>query len=115
MHHADAELEEILKRIPAHMDFLVPAESESEPVEHDDSRDRMPLSLLTAPAESLILAPPLELNHESCVELAVYPPATNMFELSDLPKQPGRGEIVLLQMGHNEVRQVVLFSETMIS
>ena len=76
------------------MDFLVPAESESEPVEHDDSRDRMPLSLLTAPAESLILAPPLELNHESCVELAVYPPATNMFELSDLPKQPGRGEIV---------------------
>ena len=108
LQHADTEFEEILKKIPAHTDFLVPAESESEPVEHDDSHDRMPLSLLTAPAESIILAPPLELDHESYAELAVYPPATNMFELSDLPKQPERGEIVLLQMGHNQVRQVVV-------
>ena len=76
-----------------------------EPVPHDDLGDRLPLSLLTAPAEELILAPPLELNHESHVELAVYPPATNVLDLED---RPGPGEIVLLQMGPTKVRQVVV-------
>ena len=65
----------------------------------------MPLPLLQAPAEELILAPPLELSHDSSVELAVYPPATNMLDLQD---RPGEGEIVLLQMGPNKVRQVVV-------
>ena len=71
----------------------------------------MPLSLLTASAESLIFATPLELNHETHAELAVYPPATNLLELSDLPKRLEQGEIVLLQMGHNKVRQVVVHGD----
>ena len=51
------------------------------------------------------MVPPLELNHDTHAELAVYPPATNMLDLSEKPKE---GEIVLLQMGANKVRQVVV-------
>ena len=64
LQHADAEFEEILRKTSAHMDCLISAESQ--PVEHDDPSDSMPLSLLTASAESLILAPPIELNRETC-------------------------------------------------
>ena len=70
-----------------------------------DSTDgqRMPLSLLLTSAEDIILAP-MEFSPKSEVELAVYPPMTNTLELNE---RPGPGEIVLLQIGHNTVRQVV--------
>ena len=61
----------------------------------------MPLSLLTATADNIVLGPPLDCNNQE-VELAVYPPMTNTIKLD---QQPGRGEIVLLQMGQNIVRQ----------
>ena len=64
----------------------------------------MPLSLLLASVEDITLAP-LEPVTATEVELAIYPPMTATFELEN---RPGPGEIVLLQIGHNTVRQAVV-------
>ena len=66
LHHTDEEFDNLLKKIPAHMDFLVSADSEIEPVEHDDPSDRMPSALLTASAEDLrhMLAHPVRVTRE---------------------------------------------------
>ena len=85
--HSDPEFQKLLDNIPCHGDLLI--DDSREPVPHDDLGDRMPLSLLTAPVEELILVPPIELNLESHVELAVYPPETNVLDLED---RPGPGE-----------------------
>ena len=60
LQHHDPEFQKLLESIPSHSDLLV--DTTAEPVPHDDVADRLPLSLLTAPAEELILAPPIELN-----------------------------------------------------
>ena len=106
LQRADEEIQRLLDSIPVHPDLLAP--TSVEPVDHDPLGDRMPLSLLMAPADSLVLAEPHELDHSAYVELVVYPPAIDMLELSDLPERPVRGEIVLLQMGPNKVRQFVV-------
>ena len=106
LHHIDPEMQEILNNLPNYSDLLVTAEGE--PVSHDDLMDRMPLTLLTAPAEELILAEPIDNITETHVELGVSSAAANMMELSDVERRPGHNEIVLLQMGHNTVRQVVV-------
>ena len=85
------------------LEYMISAPGEE--IAPDEMNDRLPVSLLAAPTEELILVPPIELNHDTHVELAVYPPATNLLDLSERPKQ---GEIVLLQMGANKVRQVVV-------
>ena len=102
LHHTDPELQQMLNEIPD-CEYMISATGEE--VTPDELDDRLPLSLLSAPTEELILVPPIELNHDTHVELAVYPPATNMLDLSERPQQ---GEIVLLQMGANKVRQVVV-------
>ena len=60
----------------------------------------MPLTLLTAPADEIVLAAPLEC-YDQHLEQAVFPPMTNTLQLEG---QTGRGEIVLLQMGQHIVR-----------
>ena len=106
LHHVDPEMQEILNNLPNYSDLLVTADGE--PVPRDDLQDRMPLTLLTAPAEELILAAPIECITDTPVELAVSSAASNMMELSDIDHRPGPHKIVLLQMGHNSVRQVVV-------
>ena len=56
--------------------------------------------------DEVTLAEPSRDISASYVELAVYPPMTNT--LSNLPREPKSGEIVLLQIGPNTVRQVVV-------
>ena len=68
--------------------------------------DRLPLSLLTANVDEITSAEPSTDISASYVELAVYPPMTNT--MSHLPRKPHSGEIVLLQIGPNTVRQVVV-------
>ena len=70
-----------------------------------DGGDRMPLSLLTAPANDIVLGTPLELPTEQTVELGIYQHMTSTLELDH---KPGHGEIILLHMGHNTVRQAVV-------
>ena len=65
----------------------------------------MPLSLLTCSPEELHIEEPIEVGAAEYAELAVYPPMTNTVGLD---RQPEPGEIVLLQMGHNTVRQAVV-------
>ena len=67
--------------------------------------DRMPLSLLIADIDEVTLAEPSTDVSASYVELCVSPPMMNT--LSYLPRQPQPGEVVLLQIGPNTVRQVV--------
>ena len=99
-------MQKIQNNLPNYSDLLVTPEGE--PVPHDDLLERMPLTLLTAPAEELILAEPIEHITDTHVNLEVSAAAANMMELSDIDHRPGPNEIVLLQMGHNTVRQVVV-------
>ena len=59
----------------------------------------MPLSLLTAPLDSIVFGEPMEVSTAEYVELAVYPPMTNTF---DLKCRPQRVEIVSLQVGQTQ-------------
>ena len=102
LHHTDLELQRMLDEIPDHP-FLIPAPGEA--VVQDECDDRLPLTLLSAATDELIQPPPLELNRDSHVELAVYPPETNLL---DLTTRPQADEMVLLQMGVNKVRQTVV-------
>ena len=76
----------------------------SDPVEEDEGQ-RMPLSLLQCSPEDLMVGEPVEVTAAEYAELAVYPPMTNTVRLE---RQPEPGEIVLLQMGQNTVRQAVV-------
>ena len=78
-------------------------ESTSEKVA-PQKHDRMPLSLLNVTADNVVLAEPLT-EWDSHIELGIYPPMTNTVKL-DRKLQPG--EIVLLQMNENTVRQAVV-------
>ena len=86
-------------------DFQELISTPAEPVQHDDLSDRMPLSLLNVPAESIVLATPLEVSQDQYVELAIYPPMTRTLALD---REPKNDDIVLLQMGYNTVRQAVV-------
>ena len=101
--HSDPRIHQCL--VAAEDDLASPMAEEVEPVSNDDAMDRMPLSLLTAPAESIVLAPPWSESDAKHVELAVYPPMTNAVQL-DQPLQ--RGEIVLIHLGPHTVRQTMV-------
>ena len=62
LHHADPELQRILESIPD-LDYMIAAPGEA--VAPDELGDRLPLSLLSAPADELILVPPIELNQDT--------------------------------------------------
>ncbi len=72
---------------------------------YDDAKDRMPLSLMTTQPEDIHLDAPIEQPEADWVELGIYAPVTHMFELEN---EPEWGEMILIQMGHNTVRQTVV-------
>ena len=74
-----------------------PIDTNDMPIDIDDGC-RTPLTLLTAHIDMIELAAeePLAVDE---VEVAVYPPMTNTFDLEHLP---GPGEIVLLQVGQTK-------------
>ena len=84
----------------------IPLPTEMHEAKHDDQSDRMPLSLLCANIDAVTLAEPLNEIDQEFVELAVYPPMSNT--LSVVPRQLEPGEIVLLQVGPNTMRQEVV-------
>jgi len=103
LQHADRDLQETLNRVSDLLELPLAEELKKET--RDELNDRLPLTLLTANVDEVTLAEPSDIN-ASYVELAVYPPMTNT--MSHLPRKPQPGEIVLLQVGPNTVRQVVV-------
>ena len=69
----------------------------------------MPLSLLMTPPEDIHLDKVPEPTdsgiEDEYVELGIYAPRSHIFDLDD---EPGDDEMVLIQMGHNTVRQAVV-------
>jgi hypothetical protein len=101
LQHADRELQEALNRVSDLLELPLPEELKKET--RNELDDRMPLSLLTADVDEVTLAEPSTDVSASYVELGVSPPMTNT--LSYLPRQPQPGEVVLLQVGPNTMRQ----------
>ena len=91
------------------MDLRGSCHDEEKAETYDDSKDRMPLSLLMTPPEDIHLDKVPELTdsgiEDEYVELGIYAPSSHLFDLDD---EPGDDEMVLIQMGHNIVRQAVV-------
>ena len=101
---SDTRMQDCLNKV---MDMLeLPLADDMAKETHNELNDRMPLSLLTANVDEVTLAEPQVDPNVSYVELAVYPPMSNT--LSHLPRTPVQGEMVLLQVGPNTMRQVVV-------
>ena len=101
MKHSDPRWQEHLEAIDDDLSRL--QESASDKVA-SQVHDRMQLSLLNITADNVVLAEPLT-EWDSHIELGIYPPMTNAVKLGR-KLQPG--EIVLLQMNENTVRQAVV-------
>ena len=73
--------------------------------DYDDRSDRLPLSLLSANIDEVTLANADFTPSERFVELAVYPPMSNTLSMTS--RKPEAGEIVILQVGPNTMKQAV--------
>ena len=97
-------MQEALNQVTDRLELPLLGELKRE--QRDELNDRLPLSLLTANVDKVTLAEPSGGTDASYVELAVCPQMTNT--LSYLPRKPESGEIVLLQVGPNTMRQEVV-------
>ena len=87
-------------------DLKTPLGTEMEQTTRNELDDRLPLTLLLANVDEVTLVEPIIAAEVDHVELAIYPPMTNT--MSNLPRKPKQGEIVLLQVGAKTVRQEVV-------
>jgi len=104
LQHSDSGMQEALNQVSDRLELPLP--DEHRPEQRDELNDRMPLSLLTASVDEVTLAEPSDGIYASYVELAVCPPMSNI--VGHLPRKPEPGEIVLLQVGPNTMRQEVV-------
>ena len=103
LYHQDPRLKEYL--VSAIDDLSTPLGSATEPEEHNDAVDRMPLSLMQAQSHLRVEPPSLATKLDDHAEFIVMQPMTNAMPLE---RPLHHDEVVLLQMAQNSVRQTVV-------